>query len=112
MTTWVMLLFSGLQGYSRVSFEAHRFILQVSIAGLGTILEENLEENCYITSIKLGIGGSILAYAIIVRTEENIRITSYAREGLIKRKLAEKAANFIVKALKAHTNKGTRLPIS
>ena len=54
--------------------------------------------------IKLGIGGSVLAYAIIVRAEENIRITSYAREGLIKRKLAEKAANIIVKALQVHAN--------
>lgn len=74
------------------------------ITGLGTILEENLTENYYITTVKVGLFKNVIAYALIVRDDEKLRITTYAREGLIRMKLSEKAMNTVASALKASVN--------
>ncbi len=64
-----------------------------AITGLGTILLEDLENHYYITSVKNGLLGSALSYAIIKRNEADAEIITYAREGVIKQHLAEKTLN-------------------
>ena len=61
-----------------------------AITGYGTILKEDLENHYYITTVKMGIFGSILTQAIIMRDGINADIAVYAREGLIKQHLADK----------------------
>ena len=61
-----------------------------AITGLGTILKEDLAEHYYVTSVKTGVFGNVLTYAIIKRNEENAEIVVYAHEGLIKQHLADK----------------------
>ena len=43
-----------------------------------------------ITSVPVGLFGSVFSYAIICRNETEADIVAYAREGLIKQNLAEK----------------------
>ena len=61
-----------------------------AITGLGTIIKEDLENHYYITSVPVGLFGSVFSYAIICRNETEADIVAYAREGLIKQNLAEK----------------------
>ena len=70
-----------------------------SILGLGTILFENLEKHYYITSVKVGFGGSVFAYALISRNEDTADIVTYSHEGLIRRHLSKKALEKIKKRL-------------
>ncbi len=62
-----------------------------AVTGMGTILLEDLENHYYITSVKVGIIGNTLAYALIQRDSENAHIVVYAHEGLISQHLCEKA---------------------
>ena len=61
-----------------------------AITGYGTILKENLEQHYYITTVKVGVFGSIIVYAIIMRDGVYADVAVYAHEGLIKQRLAEK----------------------
>lgn len=70
-----------------------------AITGLGTILKEDLEKHYYITSVKVGMMGNVLAYAIIQRNGGNAELAVYAHEGLIKQNLAGKAIDKLKKAL-------------
>lgn len=70
-----------------------------TIFGLGTILEEDLENHYYISSIKSGTFGNVLTYAIIQRQDKSAEIAVYAHEGLIKQNLALKTIEKLKKAL-------------
>ena len=61
-----------------------------AIMGLGTILKENLEEHYYITTVKMGVFGNVLAHAIVLRDEKKANLAVYAKEGFFKQNLAEK----------------------
>lgn len=61
-----------------------------AICGMGTILLEDLDNHYYITSVKIGIMGNVLAYALIQRDDEIAHIVVYAHEGLIPQHLSEK----------------------
>ena len=71
-----------------------------AITGMGTILLEELDEHYYITTVKVGLMGNVLAQALIHRNDTAAEIAVYAREGLIKQHLAEKALEKLKKALK------------
>ncbi len=70
-----------------------------AITGLGTILTEELDDHYYISSIKTGMFGNTLSYAIIVRSDSSAEIAVYAQEGWVKRGLAKNAMAIIKKAL-------------
>ncbi len=70
-----------------------------SITGMGTILIEDLENHYYITSVKTGMLGNILTYAIILRKNSMAEIVAYAHEGFIKQNLADKTIEKLTKAL-------------
>lgn len=61
-----------------------------AITGMGTILNENLDDHYYITTVKIGAFGNALTHAIIMRDGINADIAVYAHEGLIKQHLADK----------------------
>ena len=61
-----------------------------AITGLGTILKEDLTNHYYITTVRIGAFGNVLTQAIILRSGKEADVAVYAREGLIKRHLAEK----------------------
>ena len=61
-----------------------------AITGLGTILKEDLANHYYITTVRIGAFGNVLTQAIILRSGKEADVAVYAREGLIKRHLAEK----------------------
>lgn len=77
----------------------NHYYIRDHILGLGTILEEGPEGAYYITTIKLGLGGWVLAYALLVHDKDKVHIVSYAREGLIRRGLAQKAIAVLTKVL-------------
>lgn len=77
----------------------NNYYIRDHIFGLGTILEEGPEGAYYITTVKLGFGGFVLAYTLLVHDEDRVRIVSYAREGLIRRGLAQKAIDVLTKVL-------------
>lgn len=62
-----------------------------SLIGKSMIMMEDLENHCYIVSVKTGFLNNVLAYAIIKRNCSVAEIVVYAREGMIKQRLAEKA---------------------
>ena len=67
---------------------------------LGAILKEDLEKHYYITSVKTGMFNNVLAYAIIQRKDNDTAdIVVYAKEGLIKQNLANKALEKVKNAL-------------
>lgn len=70
-----------------------------SITGMGTIMVEDLENHYYITSIKTGVFGSVLTYAIIQRQDNSADIAVYAHEGLIKQNLALKTLEKLKRTL-------------
>ena len=70
-----------------------------AITGIGTILEEDLAEHYYITTVKVGVLGNVLAQAIICRIDEDAEIAVYATEGFIPQGLARKALEKLKKAL-------------
>ena len=70
-----------------------------AITGKGTILVEDLDNHYYITSVKTGIFGNVLAYAIIQRQDGSAEICVYAHEGLIKQNLAHKTLEMLQKTL-------------
>ena len=70
-----------------------------AITGMGTIMVEDLENHYYITSIKTGVFGGVLTYAIIQRQDESAEIAVYAHEGLIKQNLALKTIEKLKKVL-------------
>lgn len=75
------------------------YYIRDHILGLGTILEEGPEGVYYITTVKLGSRGWMLAYAILVHEKDTVHIVSYAREGLIRRGVAQKAISILKRAL-------------
>ena len=70
--------------------EENDLFIRDAITGMGTILVEDLENHYYITTVKIGAFGGIITQAIIQRFDSRADIAAYAREGLIKRNLAEK----------------------
>ena len=60
---------------------------------IGTLIQENLEEEYYIGTIAAGIGNKNIAYIIIKKNKNNLDVCCYAREGLIKQHTARKAIN-------------------
>ena len=70
-----------------------------NITGMGTILKEDLENHYYITSVKNGMFGNVLTYALIERHDSSAEIVVYAHEGLVKQNLANKTIDKITKAL-------------
>lgn len=60
---------------------------------IGTLLQENLEEEYYIGTIAAGIGNKNTAYIIIKKNKKSLGVCCYAREGLIKQHTARKAIN-------------------
>ncbi len=71
-----------------------------SIIGLGTILEENIDEQFYITTIRIGLIGAYEAVAIVCLDKDVISIAAYAKEGLISQNNAQKAIDKIKKRIK------------
>lgn len=71
-----------------------------SIIGLGTILEENIDEQFYIATIKIGFIGAYEAVAIVCLDKDVISIAAYAKEGLISQNNAQKAIDKIKKRIK------------
>ena len=71
-----------------------------AITGMGTILLEDLENHYYITSVKVGFMGNVLAYALIQREDEGAHIVTYAHEGLIPQHLNEKTMEKLKDKLK------------
>lgn len=78
---------------------AEDLFIRDAITGLGTILKEDLEKHYYVTSVKVGLMGNVLAYAIIQRNNGNAELVVYAHEGLIKQNLTGKAIVKLKKAL-------------
>lgn len=70
-----------------------------AITGMGTILKEDLENHCYISTVKMGAFGNIITQAIIMRDGVSADIAVYAHEGLIKQHLAEKTIQKLKGAL-------------
>ncbi len=60
---------------------------------IGTLLQENLEEEYYIGTLAAGIGNKNTAYIIIKKNKNSLDVCCYAREGLIKQHTARKAIN-------------------
>ncbi len=80
--------------------KADDLFIRDAITGLGTILKEDLEKHYYITTVKVGAFGNVLAQAIIRRVEDKTaELAVYAHEGLIKQHLSEKAAIKLKKVL-------------
>ena len=59
-----------------------------AVLGLGKILEENLEEQYYLTTVDVGLSAAVL----VARASENVaEVAAYAEEGIIRQHLAYKA---------------------
>ena len=70
--------------------KADDLFIRDAITGMGNILKEDLEHHYYVTTVKIGALGNVLTQAIIQRNDSFAEIAVYAREGLIKRRLADK----------------------
>lgn len=73
-----------------------------AITGMGTILQEDLENHFYITSVKVGFMKKALSYALIQREEETAHIVVYAHEGLIPQRLCFETLSKLKEKLQAN----------
>ncbi len=62
-----------------------------SLFGLGAILEENLNDQYYITTVKSGLLGMNEAVAIVFLHDDIVSIAAYSKEGFISQNTAHKA---------------------
>ncbi len=62
----------------------------------GDILEENLEQSYYITSIPTGLLKAARALVAVVLENDTLYFAAFAKEGLIKQNLAQAAIDTIV----------------
>lgn len=69
--------------------------LREAIVVNGDILEENIDEQSYIAVIQTGFMKATRALVVAVLQDEDIYFAAYAKEGLIKQKLAQKAIELI-----------------
>ena len=60
------------------------------LIGLGTILEENLENHYYIASVRAGVLVNVLTYAFLQRCGSSVEMIVYVHEGLVKQRLGER----------------------
>jgi len=74
--------------------------LRKAIAACGNILEENVEEQFFIAVIHTGHMNATSALVAVVLRRDTIEFAAYAKEGLIKQRLAQKAINSIKENLK------------
>ena len=68
-----------------------------AILGMGKILEEDLDNHSYITTVRLS--GDRETQAMISRDGNKIEIIAYGREGLIKQNLADKTVEKLKTAI-------------
>ena len=73
-----------------------------AIIGMGTILEEDLENHYYITSVRAGTFGNVLTYAFLQRNDSSVEIIVFAHEGLVKQHLGEKTLRKLKTSLLSH----------
>ena len=71
-----------------------------ALLGLGTILEENLEKQYYMTTIKVGFLGAAESVALVYLNTDVLSVAAYAKEGLIPQHNAQKAIDIIKKHIK------------
>ena len=71
-----------------------------AIMGLGTILEEDLDNKYYITTVKIGSIGAYEAVAIVSLDQNKLSIAAYAKEGLLFQNNARKAVDKIKARIK------------
>ena len=70
-----------------------------TVMKMGSVLQENLDEHYYITTVNIRTLGKVSTQAIVLRNGESAEVAVYAHEGLIKQNLAKKALDELVKAL-------------
>lgn len=66
----------------------------------GNILEEDLDDNIYVASIKGGTFNANYAYVAMQLTDEEVSFAIYAMEGLINQHTSEKVLEKLLKVLK------------
>ena len=71
-----------------------------ALYGLGTILEEDLDNQFYITTVRIGSIGAYEAVAIVSLENDKVSIAAYAKEGLISQNNAQKAIKKIKTRIK------------
>lgn len=78
----------------------HDLSVRHAIMGSGQILEENLDQHTYITTIR--VGKVFFAEVLMVTHLQgtNLSIAAYAQEGLIPQHLAQKAVALVTERLK------------
>lgn len=89
-----------------VVFDVTLMELRDSIIGLGTILEENIQEQVYVISIMSGAANMNAAVVAIKLSQNVIQFAGYAREGLIKQHTADKAIEKIKNAVRQYWKEG------
>ena len=67
-----------------------------ALFGMGKILEENKEDNYYLSTFYVGSTAAVL---IAAYTEGKVEAAAWAKEGLIKRHIAKKALNRFVEII-------------
>ena len=74
-------------------------ILQIRdcLMNIGTILEEDFDNNIYVVDIPAGLGNMNHAVVAIQLNKNSIDLIGYAKEGLINQHTAEKAIDKICK---------------
>lgn len=73
--------------------------LRDSLIGIGTILEEDLQEQVYVISIMAGVANMNAAVIAVKLSQNVIKFAGYAREGLIKQHTVDKAIESIVASI-------------
>ena len=66
-----------------------------ALLGLGRILEENEEEQYYLTTVNTGAGAVLLAQI----SGDRVEIAAYAKEGMISQHSAKKAIEKVIQKL-------------
>lgn len=73
--------------------------LRDSLLGVGTILEEDFDDNIYVLNVPAGFAGKNAAIVVVMLEENVLKLLSYAKEGLINQHTADGAVNRIIKSI-------------
>lgn len=82
--------------YQKVPVQNYNILkVRDAILGLGIILEEDLQNQFYLTTVKTGFLGTNEAVAIVLLNNNVVSVAAYAPEGLINQNIANKAVEKI-----------------
>jgi hypothetical protein len=74
-----------------------------ALVGQGRIIEEDLENHIYVDLLRIGLFGLSEALLVTKIKGKSVHIIAYAREGLFKQRLAQKAVQKVKRSLLSST---------